>query len=71
MRVKIPIDYNNPHKTNQAMREFAEILFPGGRPSPMPYTIDSNSTHYIIEIKHMPEMTPELERKIFLWKLRQ
>ena len=71
MKLEVRIDYNNPYQTNEIMRELAYILFPQGQRLPMPYTVDSNSTHYIVEIDDdQVKLTPEQEHQLLLWKLK-
>ena len=71
MRIEVPINYNDPHQTNNMMKDLIYILFPQGQKLPMPYTVDSNSTHYIIELDVAEiSLTEKQEHELLLWKLR-
>ena len=71
MILKVPIIQGDYHQTNRMMRELAHILFPQGQRLPMPYTVDSNSTHYIVEVDTKQiDITEEQKKQLMLWRLK-
>ena len=73
MKFKVKIDHQNPHVTNEMMHKIAQIIFPQMNkkiPVPLPYTVNSTSTHYIIELADLPDITEEIEKQLMLLKLQ-